>query len=337
MTAIPLTKDQQTILAADTPIRLDPPAARITSVRGGLGAFQNQDSGAGDRLDYSGEEAPKPTLKVRVVQDGADAVIMRGPMASQTFDGASDVDPVTDQITITGHGFHLGDGPVHFTGAGIPDGINVFATGTLTLTGNASNGDIVTIDAKVYTFQDTLTDVDGNVHIGATASDTLDNLIAAITLGSGAGTDYATSMTEHPSVTAVAGAGDTMDVTAKNEGAVGNVTSTTDISGATWTAATLTGGTDVDYFVIPVDANTIQIATSRANAFAGTAVNVTADGSGTVTVRGDYNVNFPPAASLQDGSAGWLLLNGQSYEFDLDGPFTIVGDTNAVTQFQLSG
>lgn len=119
------------------------------------------------------------------------------------------------------------------------------ATGLLTLSENIADTETVTIDTKVYTFQTTLTDVDGNVHIGATASDSLDNLIAAIILGAGAGTDYATSMTLHPTVTAAADAGDTMLATAKTGGTAGNSIATTETlagSGNSWGQALLIGG-----------------------------------------------------------------------------------------------
>jgi uncharacterized phage protein (TIGR02218 family) len=125
------------------------------------------------------------------------------------------------------------------------DDTSIAATGTLTLTGNATNGQTVTIDTKVYTFQTSLTDVDGNVLIGATASDSLDNLIAAINLDAGAGSLYATSMTIHPTVSAAAGAGDTMDVTAKTAGADGNDIETTEtLSNGSWGDSELSGGVD---------------------------------------------------------------------------------------------
>ena len=119
------------------------------------------------------------------------------------------------------------------------------ATGTLTFGSNPSATQTVTIDTKTYTFQATLTDVDGNVHIGATASDSLDNLIAAINLGAGSGTAYAASMTLHPTVSAAAGAGDTMDATCILGGTQGNLIATTDtVTGnPNWGAVTLTGGT----------------------------------------------------------------------------------------------
>lgn len=122
------------------------------------------------------------------------------------------------------------------------------STGTLTLTGNVSDGDEVEIGGKTYTFETTLTDVDGNVLIGASASDSIDNLIAAITLGAGAGTLYATSTTLHPSVTAAAGVGDTMDATAKTPGVAGDAISTTDPTDGggvmSWGSTTLGSGAD---------------------------------------------------------------------------------------------
>jgi len=125
-----------------------------------------------------------------------------------------------------------------------PDTINAgVASGVLTLAANVINTEIVTIDAKVYTFQTVLTNVDGNVLIGAAATDSIDNLIAAITLGAGSGTLYAALTTLHPTVTAVAGAGDTMDAFAKTGGVAGNsIVSTEGSATASWAAATLLGG-----------------------------------------------------------------------------------------------
>jgi len=89
--------------------------------------------------------------------------------------------------------------------------LDVTAAGTLTLTGQPANTETVTIDTKVYTFQTVLTDVDGNVLIGAAATNTIDNLIAAINLAAGGGATYAASTTAGTAgVSAVAGAGDTM-------------------------------------------------------------------------------------------------------------------------------
>lgn len=124
-------------------------------------------------------------------------------------------------------------------------GSSVAATGILTLTGNALDTETVTFDSKVYTFQDTLTEADCNVKIGATASDSLDNLIAAVTLGSGAGTLYANACTLHSTVTAAAGTGDTLDAEAKTAGAAGNTIATTEtLTNGSFGGGTLSGGTD---------------------------------------------------------------------------------------------
>ena len=88
---------------------------------------------------------------------------------------------------------------------------DITGLGTLTLAANAGNNETVTIGLKVYKFQTSLTDVDGNVKIGAAATNSIDNLIAAINLAAGAGSTYATSMTANAVDTvAEAGAGDTM-------------------------------------------------------------------------------------------------------------------------------
>jgi hypothetical protein len=117
------------------------------------------------------------------------------------------------------------------------------ATETLTFTDVGVNSQTVTIDAKVYTWEDTLTDVDGNVLIGADAEECIDNLVAAITLGAGAGTAYATSMTLHPTATAVKTSATTMLATAKLVGVNGNTIATTETGTNTdWGAATMSGG-----------------------------------------------------------------------------------------------
>lgn len=126
-------------------------------------------------------------------------------------------------------------------------GIN--ATGTLTLSANLSNTETVVIGGKTYTAQSSLTDSDGNFLIGASASDTIDNLIAAINLGTGSGSLYAASTTANTDVVATAGAGDTLVLTALTSGTPGNSVTTTETSAtAAWGAATLEGGVDAFAF-----------------------------------------------------------------------------------------
>lgn len=121
----------------------------------------------------------------------------------------------------------------------------VRATGTLTgvTAQNFANTETVTIDAKVYTFQTVLTDVDGNVLIGADMDGSLANLKAAMNLEAGGGTNYAASMTLHPTVESTAAASLTLSARAKSYGAVGNNIATTETAAqASWGAVTLTGG-----------------------------------------------------------------------------------------------
>lgn len=142
------------------------------------------------------------------------------------------------------------------------------ATGTLTSTGVApANGETVTINGKVYTFQTVLTNVDGNVLIGANAAAALANLTAAINLGAGAGTTYATAMTLHPTVSATNPTGTTVVLTAKSGGTAGNALTTTETStvlsfdGATLSGGTATSGSNVFDKLKAKPAETVAVAT----------------------------------------------------------------------------
>jgi hypothetical protein len=196
---------------------------------------------------------------------------------------------------------------------------SVAATGTLTLTGQPLDTETVTIDGVVYTFQTTLTaGVANNVLIGATASDSLDNLIAAINAAAGAGTTYGADNTTvaHPTVSAAAGAGDTMDLTARVKGTAANAIATTEgLTNGSWGGGTLSGGVNATltdathglatgdgpfilsnsggalpaglsdtelYWVSVVDANTLQLHTNKYDAVVGVGVvDITGTGTGT--------------------------------------------------------
>lgn len=113
---------------------------------------------------------------------------------------------------------------------------------------SGADGDTVLLDSITYTFCDApLYDQPGYVLVGVSASASLDNLIDAINGEDGggeAGTVYGTGTTQ-PAVTAVAGDGDTVDLTADTAGDVGELatvcTPTDDID---FGAATLEGGVD---------------------------------------------------------------------------------------------
>lgn len=113
-----------------------------------------------------------------------------------------------------------------------PEYVDTFATataaqGTLTLTDNVTADDEVTIGSITYKFVAEPAAAN-DVAISGSASDTIDNLIAAITAGEGVGTAYGAGTVAHPDVTAAAGGDDTMTVTAKINGAAGNAIGTTD-------------------------------------------------------------------------------------------------------------
>jgi hypothetical protein len=127
----------------------------------------------------------------------------------------------------------------------------VFATGKLTFYTVATDSDTVTIGAKTYTMEASLTDVDGHVFIGTTQAICIANLYAAINL-SGTTTQYAATMTAHPSVYATAYGTDSLTVTAHAPGTIGNGIVTTDTLDGTsaWAATHLTSGAgNVDDFI----------------------------------------------------------------------------------------
>src|SRR5688572_30292918 len=120
----------------------------------------------------------------------------------------------------------------------------VAATGTLTSSDVFTNSHTVTTGPKTYTFQDTLTNVDGNVLIAANPTASHLNLLRAINLGAGAGTLYATATTAHPTCRAISSDGTTTVVESKIKGTIGNGFATTEtLTNVAWGAARLAGGT----------------------------------------------------------------------------------------------
>ncbi len=93
-------------------------------------------------------------------------------------------------------------------GGGPPEGapeIDTFdeeARGTLTFASNANNNETMRLNNKDYLWQSILTDIDGNIQIGANAAASAANMIAAVTLTGTPGTDYALSMTINSDLTA---------------------------------------------------------------------------------------------------------------------------------------
>lgn len=247
---------------------------------------QVPDSGSSPTLNYS----PPGTLQT-ITDDGV------GGLIGTALDTGGTIVPAPtatiDYLT----------GAVEFS---VNQGVR--ATETLTFTGNALDTETVVIDVKTYTFQTVLTNVDGNVLIGATASDSLDNLIAAINLGAGAGTLYALATTLHPTVSAAAGVGDTMDAEAKAGGTAGNTIATTEtITAGTWGGATLSGG--VDSVLAPHDLEQI-LAAYTAEPFDVDPISAGAWGNDvSIQVRGNED-NFTRATASYSLHDVLVLLEG---------------------------
>lgn len=127
---------------------------------------------------------------------------------------------------------------------GVTPDNSVKASGTLTATVNFTDTETVTLGSKVYTFQSTLTNVDGHVKIGASLTASLLNLLRAINnLGGVPGTDYAASTEAHTSVSAISSDATTLVIRALTGGTAGNAIATTETAtAASFGAATLASG-----------------------------------------------------------------------------------------------
>lgn len=108
--------------------------------------------------------------------------------------------------------------PVDMTG-----GATRKAKAKLTFTGQPSDSETEVINGKTYTYETTLTDVDGHVQIGDDAEETIDNLVAAINRTAAlAGTAYAASTVKHTTVTAAKSGTDKCILSAIIAGTPGN-------------------------------------------------------------------------------------------------------------------
>ncbi len=204
------------------------------------------------------------------------------------------------------------------------------ATGTLTLVGNATDGNVVVLGSTTYTFKSPFVDAANNVAVGSDAGESCDNLIAAIMGGEGEGTAYGTGTVANAQATAVAGAGDTMVATAITLGLAGNtVTSTTNIAGASWTAATLGGGVDryaaamtvhADVTAAAGDGDTMNV-TAKETGIAGNAIASVAN-----TAAGAFG-----AQTLAGGESADHLVAVAHGLADGDGPYTVASDDTIPT------
>lgn len=191
------------------------------------------------------------------------------------------------------------------------------STGTLTLTANAGNNETVQIGNKVYTFKTTLTGADNEVLIGANASASIDNLIAAINSAAGGGTVYGVNTARNPDVTAAAGAGDTMDVTSTYSGSAANAIRTREtLANGSWGGALMTGatGAGVSYSSATVAHPSVTGAATSTNAITVTASTAGAAGNAIATTETGANISWG-GATLSSGAdavkaTGTLTMSG---------------------------
>ena len=124
-----------------------------------------------------------------------------------------------------------------------------YASVILNSTGVFTNTQTIVLGTKTYTTQPVLTNVDGNVAIGASAAVTHQNLLDAVNLTGTPGVQYAAAMTAHPEVrcTAVTATSNTFKSLLWGTGS-NTLASTETQANAAFTAVTLLGGTTVGSF-----------------------------------------------------------------------------------------
>lgn len=123
-------------------------------------------------------------------------------------------------------------------------GLADHATVTLTSTGNALTSETVTLGTQVYTLRSgTNTLLPNEIRLGATASDTLDNIKAAVNNAAGEGVTYGLGTQKNLDVFAGPKTATTIVFYARRPGAIGNgLVSTETLTTNAFGAGTLTGG-----------------------------------------------------------------------------------------------
>jgi hypothetical protein len=160
----------------------------------------------------------------------------------------------------------------------------------------------VVIGSRTYTFQSTLTNVNGNVQVGATLADSLNNLIAAINGDSGAGTAYAAATTVNSQVEAVLQETNMVRVRARTGGAAGNSIGVSTTATLTWISegsipvSTLALGADESLSNVVVVDDSVEQA---ANGIYEDVISADTDSYATASARGSaYLVERTPTRKI---------------------------------------
>jgi hypothetical protein len=207
-----------------------------TIASGGLN-FQANDLIAGKDFDDDGNNGLK-----RVASSTATTVTSATDLVTAATQ--------TGAIERVGYQFDTGVASINVSGT-LPTLVvsNTAAASTYTVGGGGNviqDGNTLVIDGRTYTWQTILTNVDGNVLIGANDTAALLNMKNAINLGAGSGTAHAAATTANTSVSAVSSNATTLVINALVTGKVGNRIATTESSPGAWTGLTLAGGAGRD-------------------------------------------------------------------------------------------
>lgn len=198
---------------------------------------------------------------------------------------------------------------------------SALATGSLSLAGgNFGNNETVTIGTTVYTFKLVLTPANWEVLVGATPTDSRDNLQWAINNTGGHPGKFQVP-NAHPDVTASAAAGPSLVATAKLGGTQGNhiVTTTTAVGGPVWGAGALTGG---DGDMVILGALELPTQTASAPGLTTTLGTVTAYlaafGDIALTeVAGSNTMNPRNLCNIEDSTTGDPVISGEREVYGL--------------------
>ena len=203
------------------------------------------------------------------------------------------------------------------------------ATGTITSSGvNVTAADTVTINGKVYTFV-AVPAVEGDVDIGGTAAETLDNLMHAINHTGTPDTNYFCAAA-HPTVEATTNTDTVQTLQARTAGTAGNALTLTEVAATlTPSAATLEDGR-------AIASSLYTVAVSKPGQLYQDATGIeltkgTATGVWSVTADGGYT----SALAWQEESGGVEYLKvdldgsgGSDIVLTLDDAYTwVAGDT----------
>jgi hypothetical protein len=221
---------------------------------------------------------------------GASVSLAAGAMlvSEETFDTYPEVaiavtaEADDEKFTLASHGFETGDGPVRISAAALPTGVSA-----------TTEYYVIRIDANTFYLATSRANALAGTNITYTTDGTTVVLNYVTGTKSLSGTFTAANATEIFTKTGH-GLSLAQAVQVRNSG-----------------GALPTGlSANTDYYVIPIDADTFYLATSSANALAGTHLSITTDGTGTNTIVYHASATAYPAPTSATAYCVFAVLNG---------------------------